>query len=132
MTNLGQVPGYARIKYYQVLIDEAKRNYLISLGYILEKIDNSEDTIYVAIHPNYYLTDNEREEKEYEEDRYIPDGRHHPEDYPEGAFIVINSCCIRDNPNYLICTSDFLDENECSIEYLNVIEFVEKDVRSSD
>ena len=119
--NLGQVPDYARVKYYQSILDKAKKDYLkhlISLGYILERTDSFLDTIYIAIHPDYYLTNNERGEKEREESRYIPDGKYYPENYPEGAFIVINSFCISDSPDYMICASDFLNEDVCSLEYL--------------
>ena len=122
--NLGQVSEYSHVQKFKSLVETAKRSYLkhlISLGYVLETISSYEDTVYLAIHPDYYLTNKELWKKEYEEDRYVSDGRHSPEDYPEGAFIVINSFCISDNPDYMIRASDFLDEDKCNIDYLGEI-----------
>lgn len=111
--NLGQVPNYARVKYYQSLLDKAKRDYLkhlISLGYVFEKKGSYEDTEYYAIHPDYYLIEEDRWEVDI-------DGTISPEFYPVGAFIIINSIAESETDDRWE-TRHFLYKNRCCIEYL--------------
>lgn len=88
------------------------------MGYVFERLGSYENTRYLAIPPSYYLTQDELWEKESEENRYISDGKYNPEDYPLGAFISINSLCVNDGRFYT-CSSDFLYEDRCSLEYLS-------------
>ncbi len=114
--NQDQVPEYPQVKKFQSLVEKAKRaylNYLMELGYVFEQTGSYENTAYWAIHPNYYLTQDEI----WDSDKFIIDGRVSPEYFPIGAFIRIDSIAESETKDPWE-TSYFLYEDRCSLEYL--------------
>lgn len=110
------LPEYSQIKIFQQKLRKAKRNYLtnlVSLGYVLLQKGTYSDTQYWAIHPDYYLTDDER----WDSDQFIIDGTISPECYPKGAFILIDSIVESETEDWFE-TEYLLYEDRCSIDYL--------------
>lgn len=113
---MNQVPEHPQLQEFEKIVNKAKREYLlrlISLGYVFEQTGIYEETAYWAIHPNYYLTQDEI----WDRDEFIIDGRVSPEFYPVGAFIRIDSVAVSETKDPWE-TDYFLYENHCSIEYL--------------
>lgn len=114
----GQVFGFTEIEWQRKEVNRAKKRYLkylIELGYVLLQKGSYSDTQYWAIHPSYYLTENEQ----WEQDCFI-DGTISPEFYPEGAFILINSI-VESETNCWYETDYLLYENKCSLDYLSEV-----------
>lgn len=114
VNSLGQVPDYTRIRYYQEIVNKAKRDYLkhlISIGYVFERQGMYESTTYWAIHKDYYKTP---EERIWSEDF---DGTTTPNCFPTGAFIIVNTVAESETDDPWE-TKYFLYESYCSIEYL--------------
>lgn len=104
------------IQTHQQTLQKAKRDYLFhltSLGYVFEQKGDYESTYYWAIHPDYYLTEDEKWDRE----DFVIDGTISPECYPEGAFILINT--VAESETELWYETDyFLSDDRCYLDYL--------------
>jgi hypothetical protein len=111
---MNQVPEYEQLQSLGREIRKAKTKYLrqlISLGYVFEKKGSYSDAAYWAIHKDYWRTEEERWDEDF-------DGTVTPDYFPKGAFIRIDTLAESETEDPWE-TDYFLSEHRCYLDYLN-------------